>query len=709
MSIYRLVSDVWQSILYYLDATDAIKLLSTGDSALRSRLKHAIRDFCFCLQTRTSPRLSSLLCALKDYSRHPLGFSVSLGPYHYKLKFLPETHTAEKWKTFFPETLEVLQLDLECEKPPFTSFFASLAHIAPNLTALRVRQLASELTLPRFLKKLELGTSSIYSGRNSPLNISSLIQRLPTTLTHLQLPGNQRLVTKIAAPNLPFKNMPLVFFQGNICFQSLSKEEALWSLLPNSIVNLTARLSYGEKDEFFEFPRNPTWTQIFPGLTSIDVPMDSLVDDSMFKKLHTSFDEEIPAKQIETISFSFPTSLTSLQTALLSGSSSKNDLLPTIRALGHRLRFFNCRAALFDRDIVKFLPRWENPKFKLLDSIFDYELQADVLAEGEDFEKFQNDKEHPIFYLNRSATSLNPSILTLSAIPFLPKTLTSMDFNILGATNSFSLESAMEVAKQLHVRNNIGVNGAANFDFNPQLVWTHLEWPTALTTLYLRIYQPEILLHLGCLPATLTKLNIQTMSEFELQEGGNLAHIRELTHLQLSGTPRNSGLWFTSLNSLPRSLRSLSLLSAPCAEHVFVNEEFQKFFFNLEELCLDGIFHDANVLLWIPPTLSFLTIMLRGEGGSCWSEKHFENISRTKLASLQLSGPVKWPEELSFDVFSRYLPKTLASLCLYLPDWNGKNFEEEIARHIPDRLLSFESANFNLKTLVDARMAKHKK
>lgn len=71
-----------------------------------------------------------------------------------------------------------------------------------------------------------------------------------------------------------------------------------------------------------------------------------------------------------------------------------------------------------------------------------------------------------------------------------------------------------------------------------------------------------------------------------------------------------------------------------------------------------------------------------------------------KLVHLTLSGGAKWPEELSFDVFSRCMPKTLGSFHLDVTDWTGKDLESKIAAHIPLGLSNFHSSLSKLRELV---------
>lgn len=266
MSIYRLGSDAWKYILEYLDETNIVQLFCTGDSVLLSRLRPLIRDFKFCFDTRTSPSLSSLLWIFKCASNRPNLFSISVGKCHSKLRFIPERYDAEKWKSLFPETLNTLELALECYSPPFSSLLACLANVAPELKTLHIDSIPKELSLPHSLTKLEFGTPVAQSNSKLFVSHPKLIENLPTTLTHLIMHANLHVESEIVASNIPFQKMPLTVFHGTIAFRSLSKQEASWSVLPNSITDLRAKFTYSNNNELFQYPADPTWTQLFPTL-----------------------------------------------------------------------------------------------------------------------------------------------------------------------------------------------------------------------------------------------------------------------------------------------------------------------------------------------------------------------------------------------------------------------------------------------------------
>lgn len=139
MSIYGLKSDAWACISSYLDATDIIKLVFTGDSTLLTVLKPAIRALALQLETTTSPSLSSLMRLFKVYLSHLRRLSISLVFWYSRLRFVSEDHTAEKWKSFFPESLESLELFLACDTPPFTSLMASLANVTTEIEETKSR------------------------------------------------------------------------------------------------------------------------------------------------------------------------------------------------------------------------------------------------------------------------------------------------------------------------------------------------------------------------------------------------------------------------------------------------------------------------------------------------------------------------------------------------------------------------------------------
>lgn len=265
MSIYRLGSDVWQCILPFMDAHDTLRLLLIGDTTLRTCLKPAIRDFCLKLNTLKAPKLSSLLNIFKVSSSRPIRFHISLDNCYRDLLFVREDYTAEKWKTFFPETLETLGLALLCDKPPFTSLLASLATIAPQLKILHIYKVPESIDLPHSLTFLEIGAPHSWQLHSTLLKTPMFIERLPSTLTHLKLYTTFTLVSKIEACNLPFRKMPLTLFHGDVVFSSLTEEQACWSIFPNTIVDLAAKLFYGEKEQLFKSPGpHLSWKQLFP-------------------------------------------------------------------------------------------------------------------------------------------------------------------------------------------------------------------------------------------------------------------------------------------------------------------------------------------------------------------------------------------------------------------------------------------------------------
>lgn len=702
MSIYSLGSDAWQRIAGYLDALDLLELLSTGDSTLCAALKPSIRDFALCLRTTNAPRLSSLLSLFKRSSSHLSGLSISLAEYYDQLKFVPEEHETEKWQSLVPETLEALQLALDCSSPPFSSLLTSLATVAPKLTALYITKAPKELTLPSSLTKLELGLLPAFVMPPAAPNHANLLQSLPTTLTHLKIIPNSSLTSEIAASDLPFQKMPLVVFHASITFRSLSKEEARWSILPNTIVDLKASFIYGMRNQFFDPPTDLSWKQLFPGLVSLEVPLGSLAEISLLQKPDASQGEEILAEQIEKIASSFPESLTALQTIMMPimlGTRNTADVTTVLRAIGSRLRVFQQKAGLLDKSVLQWMPHWEDPRVQLFGVTIDPYTQTEMFAAGENFEIFSKNENHAISQLSRNATSLSPGPFPASALSLLPRTIASLEVRLM-QKESFSLESASEASKRNDARNNVGAGDSNNLEFNSQLGWTQLGWPTALTSLQIVMAPQGVPLHLGCLPATLTALIIDSSGPFNYQ-GGNLAHMKRLTFLSVYSAPDK---WITSLNDLPRSLRSITIEQA---SEAFEKAELRNFFFHLEKLVLNDQKYSPDVLQWVPPTLTSLALRTVSDKAT-WNERQFENLAKTKLAFLQLAGDAQWPFTLTLNVFSRFLPKTLATLALNIADWNKKGFlNEDIAMHIPSTLLSFQSTNYKLEGMVKEKLSRN--
>lgn len=682
---YRLSNENWQAILDYLDARDVIHLLWTGDSLLRTRLKHAIRDLLFCLETKKSPSLSSLLSLSKSSSYMPRRFCVSLGTNYESLKLASEDYNAEKWKEFFPEKLESLELLLESDRAPLTSLFASLATVAPLLKTLRTFNITPGLTLPQSLKKLDFGVPATWVPPSEDITEPNFIESLPTTLTHLKICHYMVVKTKIGFEELNFKKMPLSFFHANINFLSLNKNNARWSILPDSIVSLSAQLSYGEDGEFFEISKNLGWKKLFPHLTSLEVPEKSLLDPSINETVANSLGGSLNAKQIESISDCFPRSLTALHLFMDDQRRDVSDVPPIIIAIGHQLRKFSSDSWILPRSALRWMPNWENPDLMLFGTTFNRSSQSLDLSEAENFINFEKNKNSSISLLYQSATSLSPGLLPASAVSFLPRTITKMTFDV-PQRDPFSLASVTKAFNRHMYRNTNNDAEALKLDYHQGVVWKLLEWPKGLTKINLNLRSRKTPLHLGCFPTTLTKLHISASGMIEV-EGGDLAHMTKLSRFCVIGGTFNSVPLIKTLHGLPRSLRSFTAITAPIAPEVFENEEFENFFFNLETLFLKRRKYSANVLLHLPKTLTSLTIHTGAELAS-WSENQFFSISRTRMRHLSLLGGAKWPETLGYDVFSRYMPKTLAILHLQIDDWKERNFEKEIEPHLPTDLLS---------------------
>lgn len=708
MSIYRLGSDAWENILFYFDVPTILRLLLTGDNTLRTILKPAIRDFVLCIDSATSPSLSSLLNFVKRTCTTPRRLSLSLGTWNEYLRFASEDYTAEKWKSLFPETLTTLEIALQCKEPPFSSLLSSLAILAPRLTTLYIQDVPERLSLPQTLIFLEIDVPDDWVQRTTDVEHPAFFETLPPTLTYLKFSPKIFIKHKIEATNLPFAKMPLNLFHGNITFSSLTKEQACWSILPNSVVDLSAELCYGEDAVFFENPTKRTWKQLFPNLTRLNVPLESLADHSITKDLYTALEEGITDEQIKSIGASFPASLTAINLVTPRSLRLHSDLPLVIGAIGEQIRTFEFEGSLSFARVLEWLPKWENPKIRLLKQVLSSNSSETVIAEHENFETFVSDKEHPIYLLCANATSLDPGKLPASILSFLPRTLTSINYEtavqeplcVASATKAFE-RGISNYKNVVH-----DVNKQRDQKFDPQLGWTALGWPQKLKTVNITLNGDQSL-HLGCFPPTIQDLSLNVWDSVGFTfEGGDLAHLTELSNLSISSfsTPL-----ITSLNGLPSSLRSLIAKGKPFSDDVVLNPALQNYFPNLERLNFAGYEVSPDVLLHLPSTLKALYIKLgQFRFGACLAEKHFEKISNLKLARLMLLGPAIWPEDLSFDVFSRYLPKSLVFFTLSLSDLNDKGSEEIIAPHIPLTLLSFHSRSSMLTNLVKERIKKSK-
>lgn len=695
MALNQLDSSALGHILAHLDTQDILQLVVTGDLALRAHLKPAMRDFVIRIETRKSPRLSSLLNLVKTHASNPRRFSIVVGKFHEQLRFVPEDHDGGKWKSVFPQDLEALDLSLEFCDLPFSSLFASLSIAAHKLKSIRCLSIPRELTLPTSLTKIEFGSPIEWHEEKRVLNHPTLFQRLPSTLTSLKLHNNLHIHSDIAAEHLLFKKLPLTVFHAIIHFRSLNEDDAQWSILPNTIVDLSASFTYGQEETIFEPPTEQTWAQLFPNLTSLNVPVECLAEDSLIQGVDPADRAQSVPEQLAS---AFPASLTVLNT---SGSRhynyDDNDVPIVIRALGDRLKTFSFERAGFNAYSLQSLPHWENPKVMLFKT--QSEFGRISLAGGENYENFLKE-DHPVSRLCRTATSLHPRHLPASAIALIPKTIKTLGFQVM-AQDPITVQSASD-ATERSLKSGNANSGALSVtsDFNRELAWTQLGWPTALTNLSLTLMQTS--LHLGCLPTTITELQLLAPRGF-IFEGGNLAHMKQLTSLSIQGPPTNGKAMLESLNDFPKSLRSISLASMSCADNAFDKAEFQKFFENLEQLILDGPNYSADVLIHLSASLKHIELYVGPEGAG-WSEKHWEGIARTQAVYLALDVAAQWPETLKFDVFSKYLPKTLGTLNLNISDWNGKGFEQEIAQHIPGDLPAFNTPNPKLATLVMAKI-----
>lgn len=473
--------------------------------------------------------------------------------------------------------------------------------------------------------------------------------------------------------------MPLTLFQGNIKFPCLSKEDASWTIFPSTIEYLTAELFYGETGEFFEFPKNPSWKQLFPSLKSLKLPLDSLVELPLATGLSTASVGQISGEQIESIRSSFPESLTHLEMTPI--DSDFYECLPmVVLALGHRLTRYNFENCRFSSDMLKWMPKWENPSVKFTKIITDDIRTLEIAPKDENMEtKFSLNKKHPISHLYRNATSFDTEKIPASKISLLPRTLTSLTF-------------AMDEQEPLSLKNLFLERFSSSI--------SELGWPPNVTKI--RMTYNGGPLHLHGLPFTLKELCIVALRPMEVESGSDFSVFSKLSIFQVLGA---SKLLVNTLHGLPRSLNTLSAASTRVtADSVFLEPDFQNFFFNLERLVLTGRDYSADVLLYVPKTLKALLVSISATG-PCLNEKHFENIAKTKLAYLSFQEVIKWPKTLNFDVFSRFMPSTFAYLALDLDESQmTEGFEKELAPHIPNTLLEFDSDNSLLCDLVRDRM-----
>lgn len=614
------------------------------------------------------------------------------------IELMKEDFTAEKWESYFPSNLESLELAMDSRELPISSFITSLSSLAPRLTTLYVQNIPRALTLPRSLTKLEFGLPPIMAMQSGPvkpdIQHEALLESLPTTLTDLKIHNTLHLGGK----ETPFRKMPLTIFHANVVFFLQNKEEVNWDILPNTIEDLSAAFSYGENShDYFLIPTNPSWKQLFPSLTSLKVPFQTITDTPCIKEAMASAEAELSAKQIENIASLFPTSLNSLNIFVRFSIAPSHGIEILIRAIGHRLSKFSFEGSPLPGYVLKWLPRWENPVVKLLQTSLLPRLGGESLAESEQFENFL-EKDHPISHLYRGATTLSAGLLTASSISFLPSSITSLDFGL-------TLQGPISVgAVSEAVRRNENLDPSQPIVVSSYLgsAWKLLGWPKSLTKLNLSLRAPGIPIYLNCLPPTLKELQLHFV--LANAEGGDLSHMSQLSSLHVYGVCIPC---ITSVKGLPRSLRSITVSSDLLTDAVFENEEFKNYFYNLEVLVLlTPRQRSPNVLLYLPSSLTTLNMDTNADR-TCWSEKQFESLSRcTKLTFLTLRGKTYWPPTLKFDVFSQYLPKSLQSLTLQIQDWNGKGFEEEIALHIPLSLYYFHSNLSKLVRIVNERRLK---
>lgn len=446
---------------------------------------------------------------------------------------------------------------------------------------------------------------------------------------------------------------------------------------------------------------------MFPSLKSLEVPLQSLAAPHLVKDSSTHHDDLISEQEIDSIRDSFPASLTALTIPSTHSSSPYKGTPRIIQALGAQLRSYSHQYLYGNKppsSVIKWLPKWENPCVDLSDVVLNMIPASQDIVEGQDLAENKNfDKISLSLPLYRSATSLDTSILPASTISLLPKSLTSLRF-LVAPPDSLLLENSLVSASEASTRlesNAMSIDSDEDDIKNPKSSLgrgIQLSWPTNLTRLCLELRGGSKPLHFGCLPATVRELYlVYSKTPQPVPEGRDLSHLKELSVLSLD---TDSVALITSLHGLPRSLRAIMAPSGSIADEVFEDPDFQNFF-NLEQLSVSSI----DVLLHLPRSLRALYVDLKPEG-RCLSEKHFEGISRCpKLALLVLSGGVKWPDDLSFNVFCKYLPFMLATLSLNLSDLIENSSEQDLASHIPVTLLDFYSSSVRLSGLVKARIS----
>lgn len=688
MSIYVLCSDIWEIIVCFLDGLDNINLISTGDRTLTARVKPVIRDFKFTLPPSKVIPLSSLLSIVKRHS-NKVGI-LSIGKDE-GLQFQPEALTAEKWEEVFPQTLETLQLSVWTKVSPFTHLLGSLSIVAPKLKVLHLTVIPRNLTLPSSLTKLEIG---YFSGEIKHMlvkvSLKISLKILPTTLTHLKFSPQHFLNSNLSVKELPFKKMPLKVFHANINFSSIDYDEALWSILPNTIEDLRAQLTYSRYEDFDAPKPNLSWAALFPNLSRLEISGHNLIDDLLIAGFGISSGKPLNATEIEILSNYYPKTLTNLIIYQEGGFEVTPHIDAIITAIGHRLRLFSTYDDELPNDFLALIPHWQNPHTELVSTESQH---FERLSERETRENFLN-KNHPISLLNRNVTRLKTSYLPATAIPLLPKNIKSITFALCGSeTISSPHRSEMSSYPNVNIQEDVSYSSS----------WELLQWSPHLTKLEIigGKLPPGTSFSFKCLPPTLTKLQISCRGLMEVTES-DLSHIEGLFSFSFSGCAPI----LTRMQDLPRSLRKIDVDGAPIAREVFETEGAENFFYNLRTLILNRVGLHVDGILRLPKTLTRLSV---DPDDGVWTEEHFKVFSEMKLSELDLYSYATWGESIPLDVFARYLPSTLAHLTLELTDLNAKKNAYDIAQFIPTGLNTFYScSNPVLNAAVKCIIASHR-